>query len=190
MRHDADDMTPFPPPAHQPEPLTFEERAAFAALPRERLGSAELEDRVVRALAAQSLLRPRFATPEVTRRSRLLRRVGMIAAALIVFTAGATFGRLTTAGREPASALAASSHPDSASVALLVQRAGSEFVHTLERIPSATDSADARRAQEQEVARSTLRAAAQQVARVSPDDPLALLILERLQAESGQLVWF
>ena len=178
MRLDADQYS------FDHEDLTPEERALFAALPRERLGSAALEARVVRALAAQQLLgrRQRFVLGA--------RHVaGLVAAALVLFVTGFAAGRSSaTVNRQ-----AAVARVDSAQLGRLVQRAGSEYVRLLERIPVA-DSGDPRAAVNQ-AARSTLRAAAKQIARVDPTDPVASVILEELATvpqdpRGAQRIWF
>src|SRR3954468_18479759 len=129
MRLDADDYS-IP-----PDPLTAEDRANLAALPRERLSSAALEDSVVRALVSQQLLRPRRSSAV-----GLTRLAGLIAAALVIFVGGYAIGR-SAALTDARPAVAA--HVDSAQLGRLVQRAGSEYVRLLERIPDA-NSADPR----------------------------------------------
>jgi hypothetical protein len=170
-----------------PDPLTPEDRAQLAALPRERLSSAALEDRVVRALVAQHLLRPRRGSAV-----RLSRLAAMIAAALMIFVGGYAAGRSSTVDSRPA---AMGARVDSAQLGRLVQRAGSEYVRLLERIPVA-DSTDPRVTVGREAARATLRAAAKQVARVDPSDAFASVILEelssspQLDSRGAQRLWF
>src|SRR5262245_27644835 len=77
MRLDADEYS------FDHDDLTPDERALFSALPRERLGSAALEERVVRALAEQQLLRERQGFVLRTRHV-----AGLVAAALVLFVGG------------------------------------------------------------------------------------------------------
>jgi hypothetical protein len=81
----------------QDEPLTPEERAALAALPRDVTPQAQLEDRVVAGLHRAGLLRAAGRGP--VGRSRLLMR---LAAALALVAGGIVFGRWTMAPAEPA----------------------------------------------------------------------------------------
>jgi len=69
--------------------LTPAEREAFAALPREAPGGDLLEERTVRALAAEGLLRRRHA---LRRRSGLAWAAG-VAACVLFFVAGFTLGQ-------------------------------------------------------------------------------------------------
>lgn len=178
MRLDADQFS-------HDDDLTPDEHARFAALPRERLGSAALEDRVVRALVAERLLRER---PGFVLRTHHV--FALIAASLVLFVGGFVAGRSSALTTNPR---AMSTRVDSAQLGRLVQRAGSEYVQLLERIPVA-DSSDPRATVGREAARATLRAAAKQVARVDPTDPVATVILEELGAaptdRGAQRLWF
>lgn len=71
--------------------LTPEERAAFAALPRETPSSDILEERVVRALRSRG-----FFTPEHARSSRVARIALRAAAAVLLFGAGALTERFVS----------------------------------------------------------------------------------------------
>jgi hypothetical protein len=169
------------------DPLDDEMRSALAALPRERIGSAALESRVVQLLRGAGLIQPRGQIYAV----RALRVAAAAAAATLLFTAGIAVGRKTAEARQ----IGVHTLADSASLALLEHRTGTEFVNTLERIPTEADASDPRAlAQGREVARSTLRAAARQVARVAPNDPVAAMILESTRADAvasnASLVWF
>jgi hypothetical protein len=72
--------------AEEPSPS---ERAGLAGLPRELLPPANLEDRVVRALAERGLLR----SPWRRRRVFLLRAASGLAAGVLLFTGGWLTGR-------------------------------------------------------------------------------------------------
>lgn len=177
------------------ESLTALEQRAFAALPRERVPGADLETRIVRALTEQGLL-GRAPSPKNTRTvaRRAARWSGAAIAALLVFAAGIAVGRRSAeAGEVPVRAASAVTVADSVQLGLMVQRAGSEYVNTLQRVAAAPDSGGARVSVGREAARSTLHAAARQFARVAPDDPVAALILERIhpaEDHAAQRLWF
>src|ERR1700674_1453850 len=80
------------------EPLGPIERAALASLPRQRQPPADLEERVVRSLAARGYLRPEWRM-----RPALIRAAAALAAAALLFAGGVLTGRRETA---PAAAAA------------------------------------------------------------------------------------
>ena len=75
--------------------LTDEERAAFAALPRERLVGDLLEERVVRQLRNEGMLP--VARSEALHRNRLAFFALRAAAAVLLFAAGALTQRILSA---------------------------------------------------------------------------------------------
>lgn len=181
--------------------LSAAERAALAALPRERTPSRLLEERTVRVLRERGFLRP------AARKRRLLPPSWLaagIAAALALFTSGVAVGQwLGTRGA--ADALAQIRETDStAESALHVQRAGSAYVAALTQLVAAADSASANEAsQAREVALAALWAAANEIIRLAPDDPVTGQILrgfERARQEQAagqdeelpvrQVIWF
>lgn len=183
--------------------LTPAEREAFATLPAELPdASAALEDAVVRALVRRQLLALDARPADGSARHVVLRLARWLGAAAIVFTvfgAGIAVGRSSASAEEPAGPVAGAPMAGTAAVAdsvqlgLLVQRAGTEYVNSLERVAAAPEGAGARAAVGREAARSTLRAAARQFARVAPDDPVAMLILERIRRadeHTAQRLWF
>jgi hypothetical protein len=182
--------------------LSPDERRAFAALPREYVGSAALEERVVHALHDARLLGSSLAPSSGMRRLKFAASV--LAASLVFFVGGIAVGRQSAHAEQiivaPPVAVtrpAPQVTEDSMQLAKQVQRAGSEYVSLLERLPShAPTDSPATRAEllGREAARSTLHAAARQLARVSPNDPVAMLLVEGLRpspdARSGQVLWF
>lgn len=181
--------------------LTPAERAAFDALARERMPSRLLEERTVRVLRERGFLRP------AGRRRRLLLPPSWIAAgiaaALALFTSGVAVGQWLGT-RETADALAQiQGSDDAAESALRVQRAGSAYVAALTQLVEAADSASASEAtQAREVALAALWAAANEIVRLAPDDPVTGQILrgfERARQQTGiedeqppvrQVIWF
>ena len=170
-------------PTEHDEPLTPQEREAFAALPREREPSRLLEERTVRALRDRGLVRSgkprRFRFP-------VSWMAGAAAAAVALFMTGVAAGQYA-AGREAARAVAEAQRQSAQHPALAVQQAGSAYVSALSRFATVADTAGAAQtAQGREVAVAMLRAAASELVRISPDDPLASGILAALDRASNQ----
>jgi len=181
--------------------LSPDERRELAALPREHVASAALEERIVSALREARAFGPRaMMIGQSARRRRGWTTAAACAASVAIFLSGMLVGRRSAhaeqvtvpsqqareAGRRGA---------DSMQLAHEVQRAGSEYVQLLERLPSRSpvDSAPSQAVLlGREAARSTLHAAARQLARVSPNDPVAMLLVEGLRSDprGGQVLWF
>jgi len=184
-----------------PTPLSPHERRELAALPRELAGTMALEDRIVAALHDARLLGARAlaaVSGAPSRRRRAAQAFGALAASLLLFTGGIAVGRRSMrveqaiAAREETQAAAERAALDTMQLAHLVQRAGSEYVSLLERLPTraASDSATPQSVVlGREAARSTLHAAARQMARVAPNDPVAVLLVEGLRPNPHTL-WF
>ena len=157
--------------------LTAEERRALAELPRERAPSRLLEERTVRALLQRGLIAPR-------RTGLRTRHAGMLAASVALFASGVLVGRSMAGERAPVEPLA--SEPAATDAATLVQHAGTAYVDALSIMVQTLDAADAaKREQAWQVAAAPLRAAATEVVRIAPDDPLARRIVYGLEAEAG-----
>jgi hypothetical protein len=157
MSYDADD-------------LTSTERTALAGLTREHLGSAELEDRVVESLRDRGLLDDQSLSWQAP---RWWPGVAAVAAGAMLFVTGVVVGRQSTARAGAVSV--ASARGDTMSVVQLgraLQRAGTEYVALLAMLPS-TDTAT----MAFEVARSTLKAAAEEVLRRVPTDTSAMAVV-------------
>ncbi|HYJ79358.1 MAG TPA: hypothetical protein VEW03_07150 [Longimicrobiaceae bacterium] len=170
------------PTEHDDQP-TPQERAAFAALPREREPSRLLEERTVRALRERGLVR---STPPRRFRFPVSWMAGAAAAALALFMTGLAAGQYV-AGRATARAVVEAQRQDARHPALAVQQAGSAYVSALSRFASVADTAGAAQtAQGREVAVAMLRAAASELVRISPDDPLASGILAALDRTRTQ----
>ena len=179
--------------------LTPEERTLFAALPREREAGRLLEERTVRALRQRELLdapsrRFRFPAAWVA---------GAAAASLALFTSGVAMGQWMGA-RSTERVVARVQAENARQAALLVQQTGSAYVHALGQLAQVADTAQpAQAAQAREVAVRGLRAAADELVRIAPDDPVASGIMagyDRARAEAAparadsagqrQVVWF
>jgi len=179
--------------------LTPEERSALQALPRERSPSDLLEQRTVHALHARGLLR-------VSRSRRMFfppAWVGAAAAASVaLFASGFAFGQWLE-GRRTKDVLVALHERDTARAAAMVQQAGSAYIAALGRLADMADSSSTGDlGQGREVAVNVLHAAASQLVRIAPDEPVATRILQGLDraaerdtttmaaAEGRRVIWF
>lgn len=165
---------------------------ALRNLPRERMPGRLLEERTVRSLKAQGLLR----------RSRVPRSWGAAAAAaaLALFTGGFAAGQWA-ATRAVASAVMAERDQTVMEAAQMVQRTGSAYVMALATLASLADTAsNGALDQGREAAKAALYAAAGELAALAPDDPVAVQIRRYLSgagpvvtkepSASRNVVWF
>lgn len=153
-----------------------------STLPDEKMPSALLEERTVRALRSRGLLRKKraFSTPWL---------VGSVAASLALFATGVVVGQALNT-RSTIKAVAEIQHQqDAAGAAAQVQRTGSAYVQALEVLVNTahqnadrgTDSLQAR-----EVALTALHEAANEVVRLAPNDPVVAKILQGIDQEKRQ----
>ena len=170
------------------------EEEAFAALSRERTPSRFLEERTVRALKERGLIRSsplRLSSPWMAATA--------VAASIALFAGGVALGQWIGA-RQTVNAVVAL-YPDGPErAAARVQQTGSAHTAALAALVAAADSAGAGDVlQAREVAVAALWAAAAEVIRLAPDDPLAARILQAFerQAETRSsaegernVVWF
>ncbi|HET9441419.1 MAG TPA: hypothetical protein VFO52_14680 [Longimicrobiales bacterium] len=174
----------------------FEWEEAYARmvdeLPTETIPSAMLEERTVRELRNRGLLRRRRWLPT----SWL---VGSVAASLALFASGVAVGQWM--GTRTVAELAQS---NSSSAAAQVQETGTAYVRALEALVSAANQTQGAQqsAQAREVALTALHAAANEVVRLAPNDPVATKILQGIEqakrqaplnerdASGRQIVWF
>lgn len=172
---------------------TPEERAALEALPRERPPSALLEERIVRDLRREGLLRP----PTPKRLSPLRWWAGAAAAGVALFLAG--FGVGQSRGSDRAFELVeAVREADAGQRAALVQRTGSMWVTALAGLAEGAGDEEAQDEAGREVALAALRGAVAELARLHPDDGRVARIRDILeerpaQARYGaarQTIWF
>ena len=184
---------------HDDEELTPEERESLEALAREHPPADALEERIVRALRAEGLLRP----PRILNLPPAPAWLGAAAAAAVaLFVAGFALGQWIES-RHTTEVLLAMREHDTAQAAALVQRTGSAYVSALGALATIAGSArPGEVAEGREVALNALRAAADQVVRLAPEDPVAVRLLQAVQggaardtlAQAGdgptRLVWF
>jgi hypothetical protein len=183
---------------HDEDDLTPDLRNELAALPRERDPGRLLEERTVRALRERGMIE----APAGGRVRRIPRAWlgGAVAAGIALFASGLALGQWMGT-RATAQVVAASRAPDTRQAALVVQQTGSAYVQAMARFAELSDSASAgQTAEGREVAARMLRAAADELLRIAPDDPLASAVLAGFQrADSAQtagtagkqgVVWF
>ena len=181
------------------EEMTPELRRELAALPREQDPGRLLEERTVRALRERGLIE---AAKAGGRGRRIARggRGGAVAAGIALFAGGVAVGQWMGA-RATADVVQAVQAQNQRQAALLVQQTGSAYVDALEQLTAMSDSgSSANTAEGREVATKILRAAADELVRIAPDDPIAGAVLAGFQradsaqsAGSGQkqrVVWF
>jgi len=163
-----------------PNDLTPAARRAFEALPREAEPPTSLEGRTVALLQARGVLavplRP-LAAP--THRWHPAWLVGALAASLALFASGIAVGQFLGA-RSATIAAAVGLGSSLAERTQQVQRTGSEYVAALSALLQETDTSDASRQRATEAALGALGAAAQEVSRLAPSDPLAAAVLRGL----------
>ena len=160
MSHDVDELTPAM-------------RAMLGALPRTRVPSAALENRVVGALRERGLLRRLTQSPRFGGAS--WRRLTQVAGIAAVFVAGMFVGRGTT----PASTLAmqhveSGKRIEGTQLPPTISRVGAAYVASLAMIPADTVDSIARIALK--VARSTFGSAARELVRRMPADSIVALL--------------
>lgn len=182
----------------QDDDLAPELRARLAALPRERDPGRLLEERTVRALRERGMIQP--AAGGRLRRIPVLWLGGAVAAGIALFAAGVATGQWM--GTRAAAELVQAERAQNANqAALAVQQTGSAYVQALSRFADLSDSAAApQTAQGREVAVRMLRAAADELIRIAPDDPVAAAVLAEFQradsaraagaGEKQRVVWF
>jgi hypothetical protein len=178
--------------------LSPEEKAAFAALERERDPGDLLEERTVRRLRRHGLLASSASTwPVLSPLRAAVAAAAMVVVALCSFMLGHWSG-----SRQTAEVMLAMHQHDTLLVAREVQRAGSAYLAALERLANVEASEPDSLGQGREVALATFRAAASELITLAPDDPLAGDILRAIderrartssaegQDEPDKVVWF
>ena len=174
--------------------LTPAEREEFEKLPMEKMPSRILEERTVRALKDRGLIR---SAPAHVARLRPWMGAAAVAASVALFVSGMLVGQVMGT-RQTVDTLAAI-YPDATQrAAAMVQATGSEHAAALERLVAAASSDPEQREMAREVALSAFWAAAEEIVRLAPDDPLAARILQEFgrggQTEGEEaarnVVWF
>lgn len=177
--------------------MTPELRRQLDALPRERDPGRLLEERTVRALRERGMIEAPKAGGRV-RRIPMAWLGGAVAAGIALFASGIAVGQWMGT-RATAQVVQAVQAQNERQAALLVQQTGSAYVQALGQLATMSDSGKAT-PQGREVATRMLRAAADELVRIAPDDPIAGAVLAGFQrADSAQaaragekqrVVWF
>ena len=184
-----------------PEPLDGALGAALAALPDTRQPGEMLEERTVRRLRAAGVLgRPGSRRRESRRRREWL--AAGVAASVALFAMGVATGQWLSA-RQTAGMLAAHQQASLQEMSALVQQTGTAYVSALARLaeagPAGTDSGSAG---VRDAAVEVLHLAANEVARLAPNDPVTARILQAFdhaalqqvpdegRERRRQIVWF
>jgi len=158
--------------------LTPSEKEVLESLPKEKIPSAFLEERVVRALKQQGLLRSREGHHIV--RITGWRIAGAVAACAVFVVCGFALG-FWASGRPVYVSQTLSPGANGVPVAFSVQEAGTDYILALERLAAYSDSTRSEEARQgREVALNTLYAAADQMARIVPRDVLARCIVNAI----------
>jgi hypothetical protein len=110
------------------------------------------------------------------------RSAAAIAAGIALFAGGMSIGQML-GSRQTAEAFQTVFEEGDVRLASQVQRAGSEYVAALEALAD-VDGAAADSGQALEVALTALWAAANEIVRLAPDDPLAARILQGFEARA------
>jgi len=175
--------------------LTAEERQALDGLTREREPGRMLEERTVKALREEGLLASSTAAgigagaqpaARIEERHRSWwRSAAAIAAGIALFAGGLSVGQMLGA-RQTADAFQSVFEDGDVLLASQVQRAGSDYVAALAALTAADGRAAADTSQALEVALTALWAAANEIVRLAPDDPVTARILQGFQAKAQE----
>jgi hypothetical protein len=158
--------------------LTPSEKKALSSLPKERVPSAFLEERVVRSLRREGLLQSREGRRVIPVTS--WRIAGAVAACIAFVVCGFVMGYWASSRPAVVQQVIA---PDAGAmpVAYSVQRAGTDYVLALEKLVAYSDSTQSEEARQgREVALNTLYTAADQIVKIVPRDVLARCIVHAI----------
>jgi hypothetical protein len=178
-----------------PDDLTPIEREAFLALGKQSAPSRMLEDRTVRALQAEGLLR------RGARGFRLPWLIAAMAAGAVLYLGGLATGQWL-ANRQVTEMVGDLQRDHVLEAAALVQQTGSAYSQAIAALASVRSSADSHDVEQgREVALAALYSAANELVQLTPDDPVVVRILQgmdqdRRDADSAQtqhtrrVIWF
>jgi len=182
--------------------LTPEEKMALEDLPREATPSRILEERVVQSLREEGFLEPAAESGSGNRLSAPRRSwyqpwmaAASVAASVVLFATGVVLGQWMGA-RSTTQAFIQVREQDATQLALRIQEAGSAYVSALAALGELGVGGDEGR----EVALGALYGAANELARMSPEDADVLRVLQILEdrrdreegweADDRNVVWF
>lgn len=174
--------------------LTPAEQQAFAALKKMNEPSRVLEERTVRSLQAQGLLRKQ-------RRFSPSWLVAAAAAGAVLYLGGLATGQWL-ANRQTRDIVSDLQRDHTMEAAALVQRTGSAYAQAIASLASLRSPADSVSvSQGREVALTALYSAANELVRLTPDDPVVVRILQVMEhegttpdttrsANTRRVIWF
>ncbi len=165
-----------------PDELLPEEIEEFHSLPRERDPGMLLEERTVRALHRQRLLRP----PRGPMAALPVWLAAGLAAGIALFASGVAMGHwLGTRGT--ANVIAAVEQANARQVAAMVQQTGTAYSNALAALADMPDSAgNGWVTQGREAALTALYNVADEMVRLAPDDPVVARILQGFEQRPGE----
>ena len=165
---------------HDEDELTPDLRNALRSLPRERDPGRLLEERTVRALRERGMIAREAGGGSIRRIPRAWLG-GAVAAGIALFASGMAAGEWMGA-RAAGEAVQTARAESAPQAAMAVQQTGTAYVQAMARFAELSDSSAApQAAQGREVAVRMLRAAADELLRIAPDDPLAAAVLATFQ---------
>lgn len=156
--------------------LTPAERRAFSSLEKRHEPSRFLEERTVRALRAEGLLktRPRLSAA---------RLVAAVAAGAVLYLGGVASGQWLT-HRQTTQIVSDLQRDHAMEAAALVQRTGSAYAQAIASLAALRAPGDSLSvSQGREVALTALYSAANELVRLTPDDPVVVRILQVMETE-------
>ncbi len=163
--------------------LTAREREALRGLPHERAAGDLLEERTVGALRARGLLGSRRSSRRAPASGTWSPAwIGAAAAAgVALFAIGFASGQWLEA-RHSQAAFMALHRQDSAQLASVVQKAGTDYVAALNRLAQAVGTTPGPQVKRgREAALTTLHQAASEMLRITPNEPVAEQIMQGLE---------
>jgi hypothetical protein len=166
--------------------LTPSEKKALESLPKERVPSAFLEERVVRTLRRRGFLRSR----EDGRFIRITgwKITGAVAACLAFVVCGFGLG-FWASSRPVAVQQVLVPEANGQPVAYSIQQAGTEYILALEKLAAYSDTTAAEEIREgREVALNTLYTAADEMVRIIPREVLAQCIVQAIATTEASAV--
>jgi hypothetical protein len=175
-----------------PVELSPAEQEALDALPREKDPGRLMEERTVRALREEGLLAapsgPIQKSPPLSLKGESRpwwRSAVAIAAGIALFAGGLSVGQVLGA-RQTVDAFQTVFEDSDVLLAARVQRAGSDYVAALAALSGTGGGAVADTSQALEVALTALWAAANEIVRLAPDDPVTARILQGFEAKAQE----
>ena len=151
----------------------------YRDLPRELDPGSAVEERIVRALRSEGLLR------ETSRASGRNTWLLQAAAALVLFAGGLAAGEYHGAHRTEQRFVAAVEQ-EPHDPAVLVQRAGTAYVDALARLAETSAAGNSAKAAEgREAALSAFRSAVEEFRQAAPDDPFSSRLLDAMSATTN-----